>query len=60
MLFDLAPSKYIINEHSQDLEDNVTKYMDGTMFHGVVLAPGPVVSSLEGGGGGEKVKVAET
>jgi hypothetical protein len=28
--------------------------MDGTMFQGVDLAPGPVVTSLEGGGGGEK------
>ena len=54
------PSKDVINEHSQELNENVMQYMDGTMFQGVVLAPGPVVSSLEGGGGGEKVTVAET
>ena len=54
------PSKYIIYKHSQELEENVTQYMDGTMFQGVVLTPGPVVTSLKGGGGGEKVKVAET
>ena len=49
------PSEYAIHEHSQDLEENVAmQYMDGTMFQGVDLAPGPVVTSLEGGGGGEK------
>ena len=55
------PSNYSIYEQSQDLVENVTvQYMDGTMFQGVDLAPGPVVTYLEGGGGGEKVKVAET
>ena len=44
------PSKDIINEHSQELNENVMQYMDGTMFQGVVLAPGPVVTSLKGGG----------
>ena len=55
------PSNYSIYEQSQDLVENVTvQYMDGNMFQGVDLAPGPVVTYLEGGGGGEKVKVAET
>jgi hypothetical protein len=52
---EMMPSEYAIHEHSQDLEENVAmQYMDGTMFQGVDLAPGPVVTSLEGGGGGEK------
>ena len=42
------PSKDIINEHSQELNENDMQYMDGTMFQGVDLAPGPVVTSLEG------------
>ena len=55
------PSNYSIYEQSQDLVENVTvQYMDGTMFQGVDLAPGPVVTYLEAGGGEKKVKVAET
>ena len=54
------PSNYSIYEQSQDLVENVTvQYMDGTMFQGVDLAPGPVVTYMEGGGGGHKVKVAK-
>ena len=49
------PSNYSIYEQSQDLVDTVTMhYMDGTMFQGVDLAPGPVVTYMEGGGGGDK------
>jgi hypothetical protein len=51
------PSKETIHEHSQDLvgtEEVTVQYMDGTKLGDKDLAPGLVVSTLEGGGGGER------
>ena len=51
------PSNYIIQEQSQDFIGwgiLRMQYLDGTRLQTEDLPPGPVVTSLEGGGGGGK------
>ena len=50
-------SKETIHEHSQDLvgtEEVTVQYLDGTKLGDKDLAPGLVVSTREGGRGGER------
>ena len=50
------PSKETIHEHSRDLvgREVILQYLDGTKLGDKDLAPGLVVSTLEGVGGGER------